>query len=316
MVALLCGAQPPSQPDETQPNKAREPVPLVVMSFNIRYGTANDGENAWPKRRQMVIDRIRASGADVIGLQEALKFQIDELLAAMPEYGTVGVGRENGIEKGEHASIFYRRSRLKIEPAAPPHDEHEPVAGHGDFWYSDIPETPGSKSWGNSITRICTWARFRDIDESHAFYVFNTHFDHESQPSREKSAKLLKRRIASRAGGDAVVVTGDFNAGEKNPAIVTMVRVDQPADAMGPVCPPLRDSFRVTNPDEKIVGTFNGFKGTTTGDKIDYIFVDNEWEVLESAIDRTMPDGMCPSDHFPVIAELRQKRTPPGDTTP
>jgi len=306
MVALLCGAQPPSQPDETQPDKAREPVPLVVMSFNIRYGTANDGENAWPKRRQLVVDRIRASGADVIGLQEALKFQIDELLSALPEYAAVGVGREDGMHKGEHASIFYRHTRLKIEPAAPPQNKHEPVAGHGDFWYSDTPEQPGSKSWGNNITRICTWARFRDIDGNHALYVFNTHFDHESQPSRVKSAELLKERIASRKGGDAVIVTGDFNAGEQNAAIVAMLSPE-----LG-----LRDSFRVTNPDEKIVGTFNGFKGTTTGDKIDYIFVDNEWEVLESTIDRTMPDGKCPSDHFPVIAELRQKRAAPVDKAP
>lgn len=316
--SLLGLASPPagaptSAPGATPPET--DAAALIVMSFNIRYGTANDGENAWPKRRQMVIDRIRASAADVVGLQEALRFQIDELLAAMPEYASVGVGRDDGKSRGEHCAILYRREGLSIQPVSGSTGD-KPSSGSGDFWYSDTPDVPGSKSWGNNITRICSWARFVRTGTEQAFYVFNTHLDHESQPSREKSVLSLKYRIARRGGVDPVIVMGDFNAGEKNAAIVTMLRVEQAVDADRFVCPSLRDSFRVVHPDEKQVGTFNSFKGIRTGDKIDYIFVDDGWDVVDASIDFTMPDGRCPSDHFPVIATVRPRLAAAADPKP
>jgi len=315
LIATCFGAAPQAAASASQPPARDEAdASLIVMSFNIRYGTANDGENAWPKRRQMVIDRIRESKADVVGLQEALKSQIDELLSAMPEYRTVGVGRDDGKSAGEHSAILYRNGRLSLEPS--PAVDGTPGSAHGDFWYSDTPEQPGSKSWGNKITRICTWARFRDTKANHVFVLFNTHFDHESQPSREKSAALLKQRIAALHHDQPVIVMGDFNAGEKNAAIVTMLRVEQAVDADSFVCPPLRDSFRVIHPDEKQVGTFNSFKGISDGDKIDYIFVDDRWIVADASIDFTMPDGRCPSDHFPVLATLRLTPAATSDPKP
>lgn len=316
-VVVLLGVSRPAGDAAKQPDSPAGPAPLIVMSFNIRYGTASDGENAWPKRQQLVIDRIRESNADVIGLQEALRFQIDELLAALPDYKAVGVGRDDGKEAGEHAAILYRHARLSLEPPVP-HSAGESTATHGHFWLSDTPEKPGSKSWGNTITRICTWARLREKGTQHAFIVFNTHLDHESQPSREKSVQLLKERIARREGADPVIVTGDFNAGESNAAIVSMLAEHKATDPKSRACPPLRDSFRAVHPDEREVGTFNSFKpaGPFSGDKIDYIFIDDRWDVLDAAIDRTIPDGRCPSDHFPVTAELRLKPEPPTASNP
>jgi len=312
VTAPLSATSSPDVPARDDPDSS-----LIVMSFNIRYGTARDGDDAWPRRKHMVFDRIRDSKADVVGLQEALKSQIDELLIAMPEYSTVGVGRDDGKEAGEHSAILYRHGRLALEPASPGASGKSTPA-HGNFWYSDSPEQPGSKSWGNNITRICTWARFRDTKANHVFSVFNTHFDHESQPSREKSAALLKQRVAALHHDQPVIVMGDFNAGEKNAAIAAMLSTDSAAAGKEsePACPPLRDSFRVAHPEEREVGTFNGFKGTTTGNKIDYIFVDERWDVLAASIDRTMPAGRCPSDHFPVIARLGLKPQAPSDPAP
>jgi endonuclease/exonuclease/phosphatase family metal-dependent hydrolase len=305
-------AQAPQAPAANSPSGKDPAPPLVVMSFNIRYGTANDGENAWPRRQRMVIERLRANVADVVGLQEALRFQIDEILAALPEYKAVGVGRDDGKESGEHAAILYRHARLELEPPVP-HSAGSSRLTHGHFWLSDTPEEPGSKSWGNNITRMCTWVRLRETGTANAFVVFNTHLDHQSQASREKSVVLLKQQIAAREGGDPVIVTGDFNAGEDNPAIVTMLEADKPESAATRTCPPFRDSFRVVHPDEREVGTFNNFKANPPfkGDKIDYIFVDDKWEVIEASIDRTMPDGRCPSDHFPIIAKLRFRPATP-----
>lgn len=270
------------------------PAPLVVVSYNIRYGTAPDGENAWPKRRDLLIDRVRAHDPDVLALQEALRSQIDELLAAMPGYASVGVGRDDGRARGEHAAILYRVSRLS--PAA-----------HGDFWFSDTPDKPGSKSWGNTVTRICTWARFEQRGGG-SFMIYNLHLDHQSQPSRERSAALLAERIAARSTRDPVIVAGDFNAGETNPATLYLLgrapSVPALSGAAAPPSPALRDTYRVVHPRQREVGTFNGFAGRTTGEKIDYVLVGEGWTVLDADIDRTMPDGRCPSDHFPVWARL------------
>jgi endonuclease/exonuclease/phosphatase family metal-dependent hydrolase len=107
------------------------------------------------------------------------------------------------------------------------------VLDSGTFWFSDTPEQPGSKTWGNDITRICTWARFRDATGG-TLYVFNVHLDHESQPSRERSVQLLATRIRGRAApGDPVLVTGDFNADEQNPAIRWLLGEDQAGSPSG-----------------------------------------------------------------------------------
>ena len=257
---------------------------LSVMTFNIRYGTADDGENNWAARRELLYQVIREQDADVIGLQEALDFQIDAILAAVPGYAVVGVGRNDGARKGEYAAILFRKDRLQ-------------VASSGTFWFSDTPEVVASTTWGNRITRICTWARFIDRD-GRAFWHFNLHLDHESQPSREKSVELLRRRVDARAfPNEPVVITGDFNVGEKNPALAALV-------AGGAFL----DTFRQMHPEEKRAGTFTGFTaGKVDGDKIDYIFVQPGTTVLAAEIVRTSRNDRYPSDHFPVTARIRWK---------
>jgi endonuclease/exonuclease/phosphatase family metal-dependent hydrolase len=266
-----------------------QPVPrdlLHVMSFNIRYGTAKDGDNHWSARREMLFDVLRGRDADLVGLQEALAFQIDEIQAAVPGYAVVGVGRDDAGRAGEFSAILFKQGRFRVAEA-------------GTFWLSDTPEVPASKSWGNDITRICTWARLIDRD-GRGFYHFNLHLDHQSQPSRERSAALLRQRIDARAfPTDPVVVTGDFNAGERNPALSSLVSKADPAS-------PLVDTYRVLHPDETVVGTFTGFKpGNTAGEKIDYVLVQPGAEVISAEIIRASRNDRYPSDHFPVAAILR-----------
>ncbi len=259
--------------------------PLQVMSFNIRYGTAKDGDNQWSARREMMFDLIRERDADLIGLQEALAFQIDEILAAAPGYAALGVGRDDAGRDGEFSAILFKKNRFRVADA-------------GTFWFSDTPEVPASTSWGNNTTRICTWARLIDRD-GFGFYLFNLHLDHQSQPSRERSSLLLRQRIESRAfPANPVIVTGDFNAGENNPAITSLVSKSPEA--------PFVDTYRVLHADETTVGTFNGFKfGNTAGDKIDYVLVQPGTEVITAEIIRTSRNDRYPSDHFPVVATIR-----------
>jgi endonuclease/exonuclease/phosphatase family metal-dependent hydrolase len=255
------------------------PEPLSVMSFNIRYGTANDGPDRWELRRDQLFALIKNQNPDVIGLQEALHFQIDEILAAMPDYRMVGVGRTDGGQGGEYAAILYRATRLSVRQSS-------------TFWFSDTPEVVKSNTWGAALERICTWALFDD-QQGTPFYLYNLHLDHVSQPAREKSGGLLLNRIAARAPQLPVIVTGDFNTGENNPVTQAVAKV-------------MRDTFRVVHPKATEVGTANQFKlGTTTGDKIDYIFVEPGTEVISADIVRTSAGGRYPSDHFPVVARVR-----------
>ena len=282
VIALFLAATPYLAAQQPAPRE-----PLNVMTFNIRYGTAKDGENHWTNRRDFLFDVVRQQNADLIGLQEALAFQIDEILAAVPGYAVVGVGRDDAGRVGEFSAILFRKDRLRVAEA-------------GTFWFSDTPAVPASKSWGNNVTRICTWARFVDGD-GRGFYHFNLHLDHESQPSRERSTALLKQRIDARAfAAEPVVVTGDFNVGERNPALISLIGAEAGRPSV------LLDTFRVIHPDATAVGTFTGFKlDATTGDKIDYVLVQPGTEVLSADILRISRDGRYPSDHFPVVARIR-----------
>jgi endonuclease/exonuclease/phosphatase family metal-dependent hydrolase len=266
-----------------------------VMSFNIRYGTANDGENHWKNRHEMVFDVLRNHRPDVVGLQEALGFQIEQIRKAVGGYGLIGVAREDGANKGEYSAILYRLDHFDVDES-------------GTFWFSNTPEVPGSSHWGNACVRICSWARFVEKKSGRAFYFFNLHLDHISQPSREKSAVLLTQRVLNRKHPDPFIVTGDFNTGENNSVILYLKGKVALSKSNGDKCknPVLMvDTFRVLHPDAKDVGTFNGFKGNRKGDKIDYIFTLPGVKVLEAKILYDNVDGRFPSDHFPVWATLR-----------
>ena len=267
---------------------------LRVMSFNIRYGTANDKQNHWRNRREMVFDVLRNHHPDVVGLQEALDFQIAEIRKALAEYGQIGVAREDGKTEGEYSALLYRLDRFDVDES-------------GTFWFSNTPQVPGSNHWGNACVRICTWARFLEKKSDKAFYFFNLHLDHVSQPSREKSAVLLAQRVHRRKHAEPFVVTGDFNTGENNPVVMYLKNEAPLADQNGresnnPV--PMVDTFRVLHPDAKDVRTGHSFRGTRKGNKIDYIFTPSSVKVLEAQILYDNIDGRYPSDHFPVTATL------------
>ncbi|MFN3166754.1 MAG: endonuclease/exonuclease/phosphatase family protein [Phycisphaeraceae bacterium] len=288
MLLLLVGCQTSS------PTKSS--AELDVMSFNIRNGKANDGENRWERRRELVCGVIQQYKPDVLGVQEAYRFQLDELATCLPGYREIGEGRDGGTAN-EYCAILYRAERFD-------------VAASGTFWLSDTPEVV-SKSWGNTLHRVCTWARLIDKNTGRSFYFYNTHFDHRSQNARVESAKLIAKRIADREYDDPVVLAGDFNAGEDNHAVRYLKGIPYEVPVSGPAFqyePPIAlvDTFRVAHPDATVVGTGNGgYTGKQDGAKIDYVFVTRDIEVIDAAIDQEPRDGRYPSDHYPVTAKLQ-----------
>jgi endonuclease/exonuclease/phosphatase family metal-dependent hydrolase len=257
------------------------------MTFNIRYSAAADGPDRWTERREMVVDVIRRFDGDFVGIQEALPDQVAYLRESLSAYRLIVRSRLADAEQGEAVPLLYRHGRWRL-------DETQ----QGTFWLSDTPEVPGSTTWGNDIPRIVTWGRFVEGQTGRAVYVYNCHFDHASEPSRQKSAVLLAKRIAARQQPDPVILTGDFNCGESSYAI----RYLKGQQDQSPI--KLVDTFRMQHPDEKTVGTFHAFRGSRDGEKIDYVFALPGVKVLGAEIVYSNRDGRYPSDHYPVTAEM------------
>ena len=259
---------------------------IDVLSFNIRFDNPKDGENAWQNRKEMVGQWVKSESPDVIGLQEALRHQIDDIKKVATAYSEYGVGRDDGKSRGEHCTILYLKKRFNLDKS-----------DCGTFWFSDTPEKIASKSWGNEIPRICTWARFIEKKTDKGFYVYNVHYDHRSQPSRLGASELIIQRISKRKrSNEPIILMGDFNASENNPAI--KIFKDEPLN--------LVDTFRVVKPDEKMVKTFHGFRGGSfSGGKIDHVFMLPKMGKVSSAeIVRFNKEKRYLSDHYPVRAKL------------
>ncbi|MEI9811125.1 MAG: endonuclease/exonuclease/phosphatase family protein [Bacteroidota bacterium] len=258
---------------------------LNVMTFNIRLNIAVDSLNAWPYRKDKVASQILFHKVNLLGVQEALHDQMTDLEERLPQFKYLGGGRDDGKEKGEYSAIFYDTTRLQ-------------VLATKMFWLSETPEVPGSKSWDAAITRMVTWAKFRDRKTKKIFYAFNTHFDHIGQVARRESAKLILSKIKEIAGTVPVVCTGDFNAEPSDEPIMVIMDKSNPLH--------LTDAKEISqSPHYGPTGTFNGFKSKERNDlPIDYIFLKGKWKVAgHAAISQTW-DGRFASDHFSVLAAL------------
>ncbi|GAB4581774.1 MAG: endonuclease/exonuclease/phosphatase family protein [Anaerolineales bacterium] len=267
-----------------------------VMSFNVRYATAEDGVNHWEKRRGLVVERIRAFGPDLLGLQECQHgAQADFLQTHLPDYGFAGVARG-----GEHDLIGKIISHAALEMTAVFYRlEAFELVAQGTFWLSKTPEVPGSKSWGSMFPRTVTWLRLRS--KHPPFYeirFFNAHLDHFSRRARQEAAKLICARMAFDAE-TPMVLTGDFNTLKDFGVYKIFTQKG------------LHDAYRQLHaPGRSNEGTFHDF-GRIPPMPIDWILVSPHFEVLDAEIDRTHQGSLYPSDHYPIGATLTLKTPPP-----
>lgn len=266
---------------------------LNVMSFNIRRGTAKDGKNHWRFRRNRVCELLNHYRPDVLGLQEALNFQISEIRTMLPGYEKVDIGNLGG-SKVLHNAIFFNASRFLLSE-------------HGTFWFSDTPAIPGSKGWGNIMPRTCTWARLIEKKSRQAFYFYNVHLDHISQRSRKNSVVFLTQFIHKRTSPDPFVLTGDFNAREKSAPIKYLkgkipLKIRKKGFISNPE--PLMDTFRVRYPNDRHVATFHGYRRLFFRFKLDYIFVPSSVRVQDAIIIHPKWNKYYPSDHFPLFTNI------------
>lgn len=257
--------------------RGAEAAPLRVMSFNVRVPVDQDGPNAWPHRKDILVDLVASAKPDVVGTQELKRIQADYLLAHLPGYAWFGTDRRGGRDD-EYMGVFYRRDRLRLIEL-------------GNFWLSDTPDVAGSISWGHPLPRMVTWGLFETVDDGQRFYLYNTHFPYraEDEAARTKGAEAIAARIAGLPRDVPVVLTGDFNTAPDGPAHRVLSR----------------DLADVRTAAAQIEGpepTFHGFTGKADR-RIDWIFA-RGFVPLRLRTEDMNRAGRYPSDHFPIIADL------------
>ncbi len=254
-------------------------IPIIVATYNLRYNTPNDGVNAWPNRKENVKALIRYHEFDLFGTQEVLRGQLEDV-AELKEFGFLGKGRDDGKQAGEHSAIFYRKDRFK-------------VLNSGDFWLSETPDVPG-KGWdATCCNRICSWAKFQDLITKKQFYFFSVHFDHQGVKARQESGKLMVKKIKEISKNVPAICVGDFNSTPETEQIKAMQTI-------------LQDAHNVTKqPPYGPEGTFNSFKfDAPMENRIDYIFVSKDFDVLKYGVLTDAKEQRYPSDHQPVVAQV------------
>ena len=254
---------------------------IKVMSFNIRYGLADDGANHWHNRKHLAIARILAFGPDLLGLQECRDDEQAEFIrTSLPEYHFFGVRRGGPGETAlEMAPLLVRKAAFALLDC-------------GCVWLSETPTVPGSVSWSSAFPRTACWARLHCRSTGCELVFVNTHFDYELTAIRG-DAQCLRHWLDQILPRNSLILTGDFNVERESEAYRLLT-----------AGPALIDTYRHIHPDQADAVTYHGFGQATAGEAIDWILVSEHFRIVDAAIDRTHSGQLFPSDHYPITALL------------
>mgnify|MGYP001068060827 FL=1 len=255
---------------------------LSVMTFNMRYDNPEDGQNNWRFRRERIAGVIKAQEVDVLGTQELLSNQFNDLSGLLTGYQGVGVGRLDGAESGEYCAVFFRKDRFTLLDS-------------GTFWLSETPEVGGALGGEGACERIATWVVLRDRDGRELFFI-DTHLDHVGQVARDEGVSLLMKRIETLSGGRPVILTGDFNS-EPGSSVVAHVQKDGV----------LHDAKAIAAQRSGTDWSFSDFGQIPEAERplLDYIFVSGDIEAVRYEVLPDTFDGGYVSDHAPVMAVVK-----------
>lgn len=255
---------------------------INVASFNIRMKTDADVGNLWADRKDAVNNLVKYHEFAIFGVQEAFLEQLVDMEAGLPGFKYIGVGRDDGAQKGEYSAVFYNSKRFAVVKS-------------GTFWLSATATDHPNKGWDAALPRICTWGVFKDKENGKSFIFMNTHFDHVGHEARRESAKLIMAKARELAKGLPLVLTGDFNVDEKNEAYFTLANSGFVSDAY--------DSAGIVYAPNS---SFNGWgKNLKKTGRIDHIFITKPFKVLKYGILTDTYMGKFPSDHFPILTTLK-----------
>ncbi len=254
---------------------------MKIMSFNILCGGPEG--HSWPQRKDLVADTIRKEMPDSFGVQEAHYNWMKILVAALPEYDYVGVGRDDGDKEGEFSAVFYQKAKYDLLDS-------------GTFWLSETPEKPG-KGWDAACVRVCSWAKLKNKESGKVFVHFNTHLDHIGLVAMQKGAELVTLKAAEIFPDGPAFFTGDFNVTPDSAPYKTVIAGGFSDSRL---LAPVTDHGVTFHADIKVNPEREPFHSI-----IDYCFVKGDIKVLSYKVIRDTYEGdLYPSDHFPVVAEI------------
>lgn len=285
---------------------------LNVGSFNVRLLAKGDYKkhNGWDERKSYLCGIINLEAFDLFGAQEVKKPQLDDMLSMLPDYDYIGVGRDDGKEKGEYSPVFYRKKAFKLLDS-------------GTFWLSETPDQV-SKGWDGMCRRVCTWGYFERKSDKTRFYFLSTHLDHRGAVAKMEGSKLIVKFMKEKCKGENAIVVGDFN----------VVQDSEPYNVFAK-SGFLNDTYEAARYRFAPNGTFSGFNPNSfTTRRIDHIFVTNDIKVsrygtltyhyyrdlkgklqeMETAAPKEIKgenrEIKCPSDHYPIQSFITLKSTP------
>ena len=265
-------------------NEVRAEDGITVMSYNIRYLNTRDGEDVWENRKEAVIETFEAGF--IVGLQEVVWKQFDDIKSGTPKFEWYGVARDDGKQKGESAPIGWLKKQFSC-------------VDKGTFWLSDTPDIVGSKGWDAALPRIATWVRLLNHSSNQQWVIINTHFDHRGAEARKKSGELIRKWVVEKAKGLPVVVMGDMNAklgsAPMNALLEGKQRILEDARS--------RQGVNDKGPNS----TWSGFREIVEGQRIDHILVSPNVEVVEfETMNPKTKSGRFASDHLPVWSWIKR----------
>ncbi len=244
---------------------------IKVMSFNVLV-SQNDNVNNWGQRKVAALNMLNEEQPTILGLQEATLPQVNYLAENLPQYGWVGVGREDGLNSGEFMAIFYLKDEVELLDS-------------GTFWLSETPDEP-SMGWDAACKRTCTWTKLKMKKTGTEFAYLNTHLDHVGKQAQRNGLALMVERCAQIVPkGMTAFVTADFNATTDDP-IFEPLKADM-LDA------------RETAPETDRRGTYNGFDNLQNV-VIDHIFYRGAEAKTFRVLDKFYGAPYI-SDHYPVV---------------
>ena len=255
---------------------------LVVMSFNVRQSHVKEKEpsNNWSARSGACLEMLQVRKPDLVGFQEAQfkgqwSFFRDTLSA---EYGSLGIGRDDGLEKGESTGFLYKKDVLTLFDG-------------GTFWLSETPDEP-SLCFDEKYARSVTWGIFQVRKSGNKFIYMNTHLGLTDLSRREGIKLILKRAAEYNPEGLPLILSGDFNTNSRNGAL-----------------DPLRETMvdsRDVAPKTDALPTYNAWGNEQKAWTIDHIWFSKDLKCFEYRTDTTPYGGHdLISDHFPISVIIK-----------
>lgn len=266
-------------------------TPLRVGTYNLWRSDLGNDEYAWTVRKHRLIESIRNIGYDLFAAQEVDTTMIRELPVLFEEAGLeyeifiFSPYREDGGTGNKAQAVIYDPRRLVMLE-----DHH--------FWFSLTPDRMSSGWDEPKFKRGACCFVFQDKWTGRKFFFMASHMPLGKEANTHAASIINERARMYNPDNLPALFTGDLNT-----------RPDTPSSETLRSC--WTDVYYALPKENRSGphGTFNSHnvaKDMEAAQRIDYIYYKgDEIKPLSYCCDTTLYDGLYPSDHCPVYADIQ-----------